>query len=76
MVLHPFNWLVGVKFDEAIKHNLVAGNHKRLINHLEMGKEAVYAVPTLDHYLPMIYAVGLQEKEDKLSFIHEGFQNG
>lgn len=70
----PFQWTV--KFDEKIKQLLISGNHERLINYLEIEKEAFYAVPTLDHYLPMIYAIGLQKKEDSLKFIHEGFQHG
>jgi 4,5-DOPA dioxygenase extradiol len=41
-----------------------------------MGKSARLAVPTLDHYLPMIYAIALQEKNEPLTFTHEGFQNG
>ena len=69
----PVGW--AVKFDDEIKQSLVSGNHGHLINYLNLGKEAVYAVPTLDHYLPMIYAVGLQ-KNEKLEFIHEGFQYG
>jgi 4,5-DOPA dioxygenase extradiol len=70
----PFEW--AVKFDEAVKKSLLQNNHEQLINYLDLGKEASYAVPTLDHYLPMIYALGLQRKEDKIQFIHEGFQNG
>jgi 4,5-DOPA dioxygenase extradiol len=70
----PFGW--AVKFDELVKQCLVSGNHKALIDYLGLGKEAAYAVPTIDHYLPMIYAIGLQTKQDKLEFIHEGFQNG
>ena len=70
----PFDW--AVEFDEKINQALVSRNHQALINYLQLGKEAVYAVPTQDHYLPMIYAVGLQRKEDRLRFIHEGFQNG
>ncbi len=70
----PFAW--AVKFDEMVKQCLVSGDHKSLINYLELGKEAAYAVPTQDHYLPMIYAIGLQRKGEPLKFIHEGFQNG
>jgi len=55
---------------------LVSGDHDGLINYRSIGKEAVYAVPTLDHYLPMVYSVALQKREEKLEFIHEGFQNG
>jgi 4,5-DOPA dioxygenase extradiol len=70
----PFGW--AVEFDEKIKQLLVSGSHERLISYLDIGKEAVHAVPTQDHYLPMIYAIGLQRKEDSLKFIHEGFQHG
>jgi 4,5-DOPA dioxygenase extradiol len=70
----PFDW--AVKFDEKIKQNLQSGNHEALINYLDIGKEAMYAVPTQDHYLPMIYAIGLQKKGESLKFLHEGFQNG
>jgi 4,5-DOPA dioxygenase extradiol len=70
----PFGW--SLRFDEYVKHCLASGNHRELINYLDFGKEAAYAVPTIDHYLPMIYAIGLQRKQDRLTFIHEGFQNG
>jgi 4,5-DOPA dioxygenase extradiol len=70
----PFEW--AVKFDEKVKQNLLDHNHEHLSNYLELGQEASYAVPTLDHYLPMIYAISLQRKGERLKFIHEGFQNG
>jgi len=70
----PFRW--AVEFDEWAKSNLLDENHQELINFERMGQEAQYAVPTLDHYLPMIYTIGLREKDDALTFTHEGFQNG
>ena len=69
-----FSW--AVKFDEKIKQCLLTGNHSGLINYLNLGSEALYAVPTQDHYLPMIYAIALQKKGEKIDFIHEGFQHG
>lgn len=65
-----------VKFDEKVKRNLINRKHDALLNYLDLGQEARYAVPTLDHYLPMIYAIALQQKDEPLRFIHEGFQNG
>jgi 4,5-DOPA dioxygenase extradiol len=70
----PFRW--AVEFDEWAKSNLLDGNHQELMNYERMGQEAQYAVPTLDHYLPMIYTIALREKDDALTFTHEGFQNG
>jgi 4,5-DOPA dioxygenase extradiol len=45
-----------------------------LIEYLNMGEVAKLAVPTLDHYLPMIYTIALQEEGEPLEFTHEGFQ--
>jgi 4,5-DOPA dioxygenase extradiol len=70
----PFDW--AVEFDEKVKSNLLSGNHINLIDYRNMGRTAPFAVPTLDHYLPMIYAIALQEKDDTLEFVHEGFQYG
>jgi len=70
----PYAW--ARDFDEKVKANLLKGNHKDLIHYESMGKASSVAVPTLDHYLPMIYTIALQEKNEPLTFIHEGFQNG
>ncbi len=69
----PYDW--AVKIDEKIKSNLINRNHKELINYPDMGKEVYLAAPTLDHYLPMIYAIALHGKNEPLTFIYEGFQN-
>ncbi len=69
----PFVW--SREFDEEVKTNLVSGNHRALIRYQKMGASSL-AVPTLDHYLPMIYAIALQEKNEPLTFFHEGFQYG
>ena len=69
----PFDW--AVEFDETVKENLIQGNHKDLLNCENIGRAASYAVPTLDHYLPMVYAIGLQQSGEPLTFTYEGFQN-
>ena len=74
MDAEPFPW--AVEFDEKVKENLIRGNHRDLIQFRNMGKGASLAVPTLDHYLPMIYVIALQDKGEPLTFMHEGFQHG
>jgi 4,5-DOPA dioxygenase extradiol len=69
-----FGW--AGEFDAFVKENLQSGNHQDLVSYGNGGKAAALAVPTLDHYLPMIYAISLQEKNEPLTFFHEGFQNG
>jgi 4,5-DOPA dioxygenase extradiol len=69
----PFDW--AVSYDAKLKARLIEGNHKALVSYESIGKEADLAVPTLDHYLPMIYVLALQEKDEPLAFTHEGMQN-
>ena len=74
MYAKPYDW--AVEFDKKMKSNIVNGNLKDLINFENMGSSAHYAVPTLDHYLPMIYTVALREENEPVTFTYEGFQNG
>ncbi|HTG00584.1 MAG TPA: 4,5-DOPA dioxygenase extradiol [Nitrospirota bacterium] len=69
-----FDW--AETFDERVKAHLLNGNHDALLHYHDLGQEARLAVPTLDHYLPLIYVLALQHANEPLSFIHEGFQYG
>jgi 4,5-DOPA dioxygenase extradiol len=69
----PYDW--AVEFDEKVRSDLIRENHEALLN-CEKGCEATpYAVPTLDHYLPMIYVVATRAKNERVAFTYEGFQN-
>lgn len=66
---------VGYGFDWANIANqkminyIMDGNHKPLIEYDKQGSEFLLAIPTPEHYLPMIYALALQdEKEDVTIF--------
>ncbi len=65
-----------VEFDEKVKEYILTGNHRDLIQYRNIGHSSVLAVPTLDHYLPMLYALSLQEENEPVNFIYEGFQHG
>ncbi|MDD1725138.1 MAG: 4,5-DOPA dioxygenase extradiol [Methanospirillum sp.] len=62
--------------DEMIRSYLMKGDDDALIAYPDTGKWASHAIPTLDHYLPMIYTLALKEEGEPLRFIYEGFQNG
>ena len=42
-----------------------------MINYEKIGKAAQLAIPTPDHYFPLIYNLGLQEKNDSVSFFND-----
>jgi 4,5-DOPA dioxygenase extradiol len=69
----PYPW--AAEFDERAKESLLAGSHRDLIAFQNLGRGAPLAVPTLDHYLPMIYVLALQAPGEPLAFAHEGIQN-
>ncbi|MGE5683391.1 MAG: 4,5-DOPA dioxygenase extradiol [Bacillota bacterium] len=69
----PFSW--AIEFDNKVKELLKGRMHKELMNYKEYGNIATMSVPTPEHYLPLLYTIGMQSESDKLEFIYEGFQN-
>ena len=72
--IQPFDW--AVEFDEKIKQYLLEDYHKGLIEYDKLGKIAKYAVPTDEHFLPMLYAAAMKKKDETLKFFHESIQHG
>jgi 4,5-DOPA dioxygenase extradiol len=71
----PLDW--AVEFDEMIKSALLERN-----NDLLLGKDSKFhslwsiAHPSLEHYLPLLYAYGASDKDEQAKFIFEGMQMG
>lgn len=70
----PFPW--AQEFDAWAKERLEAGDHRALIDYEKKGSTARMAVPTSDHYLPMLYMLGALHPGERPRFTHESFQNG
>jgi len=69
-----FDW--AVEFDDMVKKNIEDNNPFPLINYHELGAIAKMAHPTNDHYLPLIYAIGLRSKTDQFEFFNSSFDLG
>ncbi len=69
----PYEW--AIEFDEKVKRDLLERNHQDLLDCQNMSRASALSIPTLDHYLPMIFTIALEEKDDTLEFVFEGFQN-
>ena len=70
----PFDW--AVEFDETVKAHLISGDYNPLVNYQNLGHLAKMAIPSNDHYLPMLYTLGLAEKDDQIEQLYEGIQYG
>ena len=60
------------EYDLWLKTQLEKRNYKDLTNYLTSHKLGKLASPTPDHYVPMLYSLGMMDKEDKLEFFYEG----
>jgi len=65
----PFDW--ASEFDTKVKGLIVKRDHDALIRYEGLGPSAALAIPTNEHYLPMLYALALQEKAESLAFFTE-----
>ena len=69
-----FDW--AQEANTRMKTLLVEGDLQGLANYARWGKSFQYAVPTPEHYLPLLYTIGLREKDDDLSFFNDYYLAG
>ena len=60
-----------VRFDGVVKKRIAAGEHDDLIAFETMGADARLAIPTPEHFVPMLYVLGAQGKAESVSFFNE-----
>lgn len=64
---YGYDW--AIEMHELFKTKISNGDHQALINYDQLSKSAKLAIPTPDHYYPLLYTLALQEKnEDPLFF--------
>jgi 4,5-DOPA dioxygenase extradiol len=64
-----FDW--AVEMNEKFKNLITEGNHEQLINYESMGQAAKLSIPTPEHYLPLLYTLALQDKNDPVSLFND-----
>jgi 4,5-DOPA dioxygenase extradiol len=69
-----YDW--AVEFDEAIKQLILSGDHDPIIHYEKLGKAARLAVPTNEHYLPLLYILALQDKQEQVRFFADRMSLG
>lgn len=60
-----FDW--AYQFDDFIYEHIMAGNHDKILKFREQGNMAKLAVPTPDHFYPLLYTLGASDEKDKIS---------
>lgn len=70
----PFDW--AVRFEAMARDQITRGEHAPLINYETLGRDAQLSAPTPDHYLPLLYILGTQQENDRVSYPVEGVDGG
>ncbi len=65
----PYDW--NIEFDEWVKDRINQRDFQSLIHYENKGASAKLAVPTPDHYIPMLYSLALAGKEEAIQFTYE-----
>jgi 4,5-DOPA dioxygenase extradiol len=58
-----FDW--ALEMNEIFKKHILSGNHTALIEYEKLGPSVKLAVPTPDHYYPLLYTLALQQKSEQ-----------
>lgn len=64
-----FDWAeeMNATFKKAILHN----DHQSLINYHAYGEGAILAIPTPDHFLPLLYILALRQSSEEVTFFND-----
>ena len=66
---YGYDW--ALELNEKFKNLIKEENYDPLINYHSLGREASLAIPTPEHYMPLLYTLGLREAKDELSFFND-----
>lgn len=70
----PYDW--ALRFEGKVREALTAGDPATLVGYEELGPDALLAVPTPEHFLPLLYVLGASTPGEPVTFPVEGMDGG
>lgn len=64
-----YDW--ALQANDTFKQLILNRKHKELINYSSLGREVQLAVPSSEHYLPLIYTLALQGENEAVGFFND-----
>lgn len=71
---YGYDW--AIEAHSTINKYLTEGNYQPLIEYEKQAKAIQFAIPTPEHYLPLIYTLGLQQKEENIQLFNDKLVGG
>ena len=66
---YSFDW--ALEASTKIKEYILNNNHRELINFGSQGKAFELAIPTPEHYLPLLYILGIKEEKEPITLFND-----
>jgi 4,5-DOPA dioxygenase extradiol len=66
---YGYDW--AIEASDKMKKFILSGDHKQLIQYSSHGKPFQLAIPSPEHYLPLLYSLALQEKDDDVKLFND-----
>jgi 4,5-DOPA dioxygenase extradiol len=66
---YGYDWAIEAR--QTVNDALLSGNYAPLLDYKNQGKALQLAIPTPDHFLPLIYTLGLQQKNENLALFND-----
>jgi 4,5-DOPA dioxygenase extradiol len=60
-----------LRFRDEVNHRIAAHDHAALCDWPALGRDAQLAIPTPEHYLPLLYALALQRDDDTVETFND-----
>jgi 4,5-DOPA dioxygenase extradiol len=66
---YGYDW--AIEAGDIFKKNILSGDYASLINYQKLGKVVQLAVPTPDHFLPLLYSLALRNENEQVSLFSD-----
>ena len=66
---YGYDW--AIEMNQTFKQLITAGDDQSLIRYDQLGTAGRLTIPTPEHYLPLLYTLGLKGKKDEVSFFND-----
>jgi 4,5-DOPA dioxygenase extradiol len=67
----PFGFGWAIEANDLFRKLINDNRHDKLIDYHSLGKAVRLAVPTPEHYLPMLYALALKREDESVTFFND-----